>query len=84
LRRLRSVAASSGSSSTGVAAQGEVRGAPNEKKAESAKVNNGDKKDKKGGEAQSAEATSGAAASPATSDDTGTKRGKKDGTGKKE
>jgi hypothetical protein len=72
------------SSSTGVAAQGEVRGAPNAKKAESATVNNGDKKGKKGDEAQAAEATSGAAASAATNGDAGAKRGKKDGTGKKE
>ncbi len=72
------------SSSTGVAAQGEVRGAPNEKKAESAKVNNGDKTGKKGEEGQTAEATSGASASAATNDDSGTKRAKKDGTGKKE
>jgi hypothetical protein len=72
------------SSSTGVAAQGEVRGAPNEKKAESARVNNGDKKGKKGDEAQAAEATSGAAASASTNGDAGAKRGKKDDTGKRE
>jgi hypothetical protein len=70
-------------SSSEVAAQGEVRGAPIEKKTESANVNNGDKTGKKGEEGQTAEATSGASASAATNDDTGAKHDKKDGTGKK-
>jgi hypothetical protein len=51
------------SSSTEVAAQGEVRGAPSEKKTETAKV---DRKDEKGGGGQAAEATSGASAFAAT------------------
>jgi len=71
-------------SSSEVAAQSEVRGAPHEKTTESVKVNNGGKTGKKGEAGQTAEATSGASASAATNDDSGTKRGKKDGTGKKE
>jgi hypothetical protein len=70
-------------SSSEVAAQGEVRGVPIEKKTESANVNNGDKTGKKGEEGQTAEATSGASASAATNDDAGARHAKKDATGKK-
>jgi hypothetical protein len=71
-------------SSSGVAAQGEVRGAPNEKKTESAAANNRDKTGKKGEDGQTAEAASGASASATTSDGTGTKHAKKDATSKKD
>jgi hypothetical protein len=77
------VAEATASSSTKVAAQGEVRGAPIEKKTESSNVNNGDKTGKKGEDGQTAEATSGASASATTNDDPGPKHAKKDETGKK-
>ncbi len=70
-------------SSSGVAAQGEVRGAPNEKKTESAAANNRDNTGKKDLDGQTAEAASGASAS-ATSDGTATKHANKDATGKKD
>ena len=70
-------------SSSDVAAQGKVRGAPIEKKTGSANVNDGDKKGKKGEDGQRADATSGASASATTGDNTGPKHGKKDDTGKK-
>ncbi|PXX08924.1 hypothetical protein [Mycolicibacterium moriokaense] len=65
------------SSSTGVAAQGDVRGTPNEKKTEAAEVNSG-KKVKKGDDDQAAGPASGAPTSAATNDDGGAKGGKKD------
>jgi len=74
------------SSSTGVSARGEVRGAPNEPTTAAAKVSNGDKK--KGDEGPTTKgATESSTDSSATSNDTGAKHdikgGKKDGTGKK-
>ena len=73
------------SSSTGVSAQGEVRGTPNETTA-SAKVSNSHKK--KGDEGPAAKgARESSTDSSATNNDTGAKHeikgGKKDGTGKK-
>ena len=74
------------SSSTGVSAQGEVRGTPNEPTTASAKVSNSDKK--KGDEGPATKgATESSTDSSATNNDTGAKHeikgGKKDGTGKK-
>lgn len=71
------------SSPTGVAAQGEVRGAQTDESTESKKVNNGNGH-KKGEQGQTAESPSDSSTSAATNDDTGAKRDKKDGTGKKE
>ena len=72
------------SSSTGVSAQGEVRGTPNETTA-SAKVSNSHKKGDEGPTTKGA--TESSTDSPATNNDTGAKHeikgGKKDGTGKK-
>jgi len=64
---------------TGTAAQGDVRGLPNETTPGTTKVNNGNKKGDKG---PTAEGTSETSASASANDDTGAKRDKKDGTGK--
>lgn len=64
-------------SSTGVAAQGEVRGARTDETTESKKGDNGNG-DKKGDKDPTAEGASDSAASAATNDDTGAKRGKKE------
>jgi hypothetical protein len=71
------------SASTGVAAQGEMRGAQSDETTEAKDVPNGNGH-KKGDRGPTADGATGSSASAATHDDTGTKHDKKDATGKKE
>jgi hypothetical protein len=70
-------------SSSGVAAQGEVRGTQTGETTEAAKVNNGNGGEKKGGQGPTASGATESSASATTNDDTGTKHAKKDATGNK-